>query len=70
MELRNVTSSNLTQVGYDNNRNVLRVVFATGAAYDYHNVDEQMYRHLLQSPSKGRFFHQYIKNRYNYEAVE
>lgn len=70
MELRNVTSTNLAQVGYDNQRNVLRVVFASGRAYDYYNVDEQMYRHLLQAPSKGRFFHQYIKNRFNYEVVE
>lgn len=70
MELRDVNSSNLAQVGFDNTTNTLRISFTTGAVYDYFNVDEQVFRHLLQSPSKGRFFHRYIKNRYNCEIVE
>jgi len=70
MELRNVNSSNLAQVGFDNTTNTLRVAFTTGAVYDFFNVDEQLYRHLLQAPSKGRFFHRYIKDRFNYEIVE
>ena len=70
MELRNVNSSNIIQVGFDNKTNTLRVAFVTGATYDYFNIDEQLYRHLLQAPSKGRFFHKYIKNRYNYKVVE
>ena len=70
MELREVNSTNITQVGYDNQTNTLRIAFNTGAIYDYFNVDEQVYRHLLQAPSKGRFFHRYIKTRYNYEIVE
>jgi hypothetical protein len=70
MELRNVNSSNISQIGFDNSTNTLRVSFTTGAVYDFYDVDEQIYRHLLQAPSKGRFFHRYIKNRYNFEVVE
>ena len=70
MELRNVTSSNLTQIGYDIGTNTLRIAFSSGRVYDYYNVDEQIYRHLLQSPSKGKFFHKYIRDRYNFQIVD
>ena len=70
MELREINSTNLAQAGFDNKTNTLRIVFTTGAAYDYFGVDEQVYRHLLQAPSKGRFFHRYIKTRYNCEVVK
>jgi hypothetical protein len=70
MELRDVTSSNLAQIGFDNKTNTLRVVFATGVTYDYYGVDEQTYRHLLQAPSKGKYFHRYIRDRFNYSIVE
>lgn len=70
MELRNVNSSNISQIGFDIKTNTLRIVFTTGAIYDFFEVDEQLFRHLLQAPSKGKFFHKYIKNRYNCEIVK
>ena len=69
MELRTVNSSNLKQVGYDKKGKVLRVIFTSGACYDYYSVDEQMFRHLIQSPSVGKFFHRYIKNSYKYSKI-
>lgn len=69
MELRGTQSSNIAQVGYDQESNTLRIVFTNGSVYDYYEVDEQIYRHLLQAPSKGQFFHQYIRNNYTYQKT-
>jgi hypothetical protein len=70
MELRAMKSTNIAQVGYDESTKVLRVIFNSGSMYDYFDVDPQTYRFLLQSPSKGGFFHKYIKNNFRCEKVE
>jgi len=70
MEMRDTSSSNIAQVGYDTAEKVLRIVFQTGAIYDYTNVDELTYRQLLQSPSVGKFFHRYIKGSFDFNRIK
>jgi len=62
-----VTSSNLAQIAYDPDNMELWITFLNGGMYSYSNVSEELYRGLLTSASKGRFFHRNIKtdpNRY------
>lgn len=70
MDIRPIKSTNISQVGYDEATKVLRIVFNSGSTYDYFDVDAQTHRFLMQSPSKGGFFHKYIKNNFRCEKVQ
>ena len=64
-----VSSSNLHSVGYDSSSAILEISFHSGGVYQYYNVPESVYFSLLNASSKGKYFHQYIKNRYRYRKV-
>ncbi|MEM7735375.1 MAG: KTSC domain-containing protein [Deinococcota bacterium] len=59
-----VDSSNIASVGYE--ANTLEITFNSGGTYQYKNVPESVFRELLDAPSKGKFFHQHIKNIYSF----
>ena len=70
MNLQLVNSSNLHMVGYDKEEAVLRIVFKTGAIYDYQNVPPAIYQALNASVSKGTFFSRFIKNKFLFERAQ
>lgn len=55
-KLFHLESSALTLVGYDAGREVLHAEFRDGSAYEYSAVPRRVYRDLLASDSKGRYF--------------
>lgn len=67
VEMIKVESSDLYSIGYENN--TLYILFNSGGLYKYMNVDFVVYKELLNATSKGKFFHQYIKNNYNYQKI-
>lgn len=68
MKMQAVESSDIRKVGFEAGR--LRVLFKRGGAYDYLDVPEIKYDALLHARSKGRFFHECIKDQYDYEKVQ
>lgn len=60
MERTLVTSRNITSIGYDPTTCVLEVEFKTGI-YQYYNVPADIFESLMQAPSKGSFFDQYVR---------
>lgn len=67
-----VSSTNLEAIGYDKATGTLRIRFTSGATYDYRNVTPDIHNSLMNSPSKGRYFGEYIKpftERYPYQRV-
>lgn len=70
MELKNVVSSNIAQVGHDPNQNVLIVRFKNGAYYRYDNVSEQVYNNFITAQSIGKYFQSYIRNAYPFKKIE
>ena len=79
MDLISVKSSNISQVGYDENYKltinsrplaILRVVFTSGFVYDYYNVPKDVYEALINAESIGKYFHANIKNDYEFEKVK
>lgn len=62
MEMIQVTSTDLSAVGYDYDNAILRVEFLKGGLYDYQQVPVELYQGLLEAVSKGKFFSQFIKN--------
>ena len=68
MELIKVKSSNIDSIGWS--ANILRVLFSHGTAYDYLNVEKELYEELMEADSKGSFFNRYIKVNYPSVKVE
>ena len=63
VEMKPIASSNLTAAGYDEDTKTLHLAFKN-ATYTYEGVDKDTYNELLNSTSKGAFFHSQIKGRY------
>jgi len=64
MDRQSVTSSDLSSVGYDPDIRILEIEFHGGRVYHYFEVPAAEYSALMDSPSKGRYFHQQIKDIY------
>ena len=60
-----VSSSDLRSVGYDQDSRILEIEFHGGRLYHYFDVPISEYSALMDSPSKGRYFHQRIKDVYS-----
>jgi hypothetical protein len=58
----NVSSSNLSSVGFENG--ILEIQFHNDKIYQYFDVPESKYHDLITASSKGTFFSRYIKNVY------
>lgn len=69
MHRQTVTSSNLHSVGYDPQMSVLEIEFRGGRIYQYSNVSTRVYEGLMNSSSHGRYFHQHIRDIYQYKRI-
>ena len=69
MRLRRVESNMLIAVGYDRKSRVLEVIFRTGGKYRYKNVPSYKYDELMSAESIGKYMHEHILRRYQYERV-
>jgi hypothetical protein len=57
-------STSLHAATYQDQSALLELEFRDGTSYRYLGVPEQVYQELLRSESKGRYFNQYIRNRF------
>lgn len=64
MQMIPVSSSAIRAIGYDPSTRRMKITFAQGHTYDYCGVPEDIFKGLLHSGSKGAFYNQYIKDRY------
>ena len=62
----NFESTTLASAAYDHRQNQLQVDFCDGCRYIYFAVAPTVFRDLVCSPSKGRFFNRYIRGRFPY----
>ena len=65
MIMHPVISNIISAIGYDEHSLSLVIVFNDGCAYEYDSVPAIIVNQLLASPSKGRFYNQFIKGRFN-----
>lgn len=61
-----VESAALARVAYDEARQLLRLEFRNRAIYDYFGVPVAVHQALLEAPSKGGYFHRFIRGRFPY----
>ena len=69
MKRERVVSESLASAGYNPETRVLEAEFTSGTVYRYWNVPPREYENLMTAPSKGRYFNQHIRDRYEYEVV-
>ena len=66
---RRVESSNLESVGWDGNGNLYvrfkETKYSRARTYWYKGVPESVYQGLLAAPSKGKYFHANVRDRYD-----
>ena len=63
-----VQSSDLASVDYDWS-GTLTIAFHSGSVYEYYHVPHSEYNGLMSASSHGKYFHAYIKNRYDYHRI-
>ena len=68
MRRRPDVSEALSSVGWEDG--VLEIEFTSGELYRYLRVPELVFRQLLRAPSKGTFFQERIRDRYDLELDE
>jgi hypothetical protein len=59
-----VESSAIAKIGYSKRRHILEIEFVNGAVYRYLDVPLTVYRDLMSSESKTRFYDSNIKRHY------
>ncbi|WP_425502711.1 KTSC domain-containing protein [Pinirhizobacter soli] len=69
MRRQAVTSSNISEVGYDENSRTLEVLFSNGSLYQYFDVPPQIYAELERAGSIGQYLNANIKGNFRYARV-
>ena len=64
-----VTSSNISEIGYDARSRTLEVLFRNGGLYQYFDVPPQEHGGLMNASSQGQYLNAHIKGRYRYSRV-
>ncbi|WP_408634138.1 KTSC domain-containing protein [Pseudazoarcus pumilus] len=59
-----VSSSAIAAIGYDPDTRRMRITFTSGGTYDFCGVPEHVFTGFLHAPSKGSFYDQHIRDRY------
>ena len=60
-------SSVISKVSYDAKTAMLRITFVSGTVYDYMDVPSEVYKEMMASFSKGKYFNEHIKGRYDFQ---
>lgn len=64
-----VNSSCIDAITYNFNNWELQIRFVSGLVYKYYQIEPLLYEQFCTAHSKGQFFNQRIKDRYNYSLV-
>ena len=62
-----VASTNIRSIGYSGT--TLEVEFLRGGVYQYYNVPEKHYLHMIHYPHPGTYLARYVKGFYSYHRV-
>lgn len=68
-EMKQVSSSNIAAIGYDEQHETVHVQFLNGTEYIYKGVPQHEYVGLLNAPSVGSYLNRNFKNYYPYERI-
>jgi hypothetical protein len=70
MDRQYVVSSLIRSVGYDPAGSILEVEFVEPRrTYTFYDVPYSVYDELMEAPSKGHYFNEFIRDDYSYEVA-
>lgn len=69
-ELKAGRSDTIKAIGYHPKQEILQVRFNDDATYQYYQVPYGGFLNFLTSDSLGKFFNQFIKNRFEFQRVD
>ncbi len=69
MQRKNVISSDIKSIGYDETSCILEIEFNSVSVYQYYNVPRSVYIELMNATSHGKYFHRYIKDVYPVKRI-
>ena len=69
MQRQHVSSSDIDSIGYDTDSHTLEIEFLSGGIYQYLNVSESIFHGFISASSHGSYFHQHIKDKYNFRKI-
>jgi len=64
-----VPSTVIASFTYNSQKQILQIRFVSGLLYNYIDVPEEVYKDMKQAFSKGIFFNEFIKDKYEFERV-
>lgn len=64
MEMIHVNSSAISAIGYDQNTMRMRIRFTQRDTYDFCGVPADIFQGLLNAKSKGTYYNDHIRDRY------
>lgn len=64
MDMIPVSSRAITAIGYDPTTHRMKIQFQQGQTYDFCNVPQHVFDGLLHAGSKGTYYNDYIRDRY------
>jgi hypothetical protein len=64
-----VVSSNIADIGYDEQSMTLEVGFNNGTVYQYFDVPQTVHQAFMNASSKGTFLTESIKGNYRYAKL-
>lgn len=64
MEMIRVSSSAISAIGYDESTRRMKVRFSSGNTYDFCRVPPEVHERFMRSISKGTFYNDHIRDRY------
>lgn len=59
-----VKSSWIARVDYTAGARILTLTLKNGRMYRIPNISQSFYNRMIADPSKGKYYHRFIKNRY------
>jgi len=63
-------SSQITEIAYDPSEQILVITFKKkGTKYAYTNVPAHIHDELIKAESKGKYFHQNIRGKFEYGRI-
>ena len=70
MNRQHVESSDIDSIGYDEKSSVLEIEFLSGGIYQYFNVSVNIYNNIMNASSHGKYFHEYVKDKFTFKKIQ
>jgi hypothetical protein len=67
--MHTVSSSTISEIGYNAQHSIMTIKFKTGAVYEYLEVPQEIYDFVMNSESVGKAVNANVKGIYEYRQI-